>query len=264
LRFGYNQAPDLAYWWLDGYLDLEESQSPRVRDAIREWFRWHRATQLADYAALLARVQGELPGPLTPAQVCRWNEEIETRLDVAFQRAVPAIVDLARTLTPTQLAHLQRRYAKNNAQYRSEYLQTSTEERMRASARRVVERAETFYGRLDDVQRERIAQWMGDSPFDPQGWLVERQRRQQDIEQVLRRLFTEPLPADEAQAAVRRVYDQAWHSPRDAYRAYQERLAAYNCGFVAQVHNLMTPEQKRRAIAKLKGWEDDLRALAGS
>ena len=27
LRFGYNQAPELAFWWLDGYADFDEVQS---------------------------------------------------------------------------------------------------------------------------------------------------------------------------------------------------------------------------------------------
>jgi len=30
------------------------------------------------------------------------------------------------------------------------------------------------------------------------------------------------------------------------------------------MHNLMTPAQRRNARDKLKGWEDDLRALAGA
>ena len=264
LRLGYNQAPGLVGWWIDSYVDLDESQTPRLRDALRAWFRWHRGTQLADYAALLARLQGELAGPLTAAQVCRWNQDIEARLDTGFAQAVPSIADIARTLSPAQLAHLQRRFAKNNAEYRSEFLQPSLEERMRASFKRIVERTEVVYGRLDDVQRERIAQWTADSPFDAQAWYVERQRRQQEIAETLQRIGNEPLSADEAQRALRLLYEHMWRSPREGYRAYQERLLAYNCDFAAQVHNLMTPEQRRHAIGKLKGWEEDLRALAAS
>ena len=72
----------------------------------------------------------------------------------------------------------------------------------------------------------------------------------------------EALSQEDAQALLRQVYEHVWRSPREPYRAYQQRLGQYNCAFAAQVHNDMTPEQRRRAIAKLKGWEDDLRALA--
>jgi hypothetical protein len=262
LRLGYNQAPDLAYWWLDGYLDFEDTQAPAVRDAIRGWFRWHRSTQLADYAALLARMQAQLAEPITPEQVCRLTDDVTDRLDIAFDHATPVIVEFARTLTPEQFAHLQRKYAKNNAGYDDEYLQASTEERLKASVKRVVDRAETLYGRLDDVQRERIAQWVVDSPFDAPGWLAERKLRQQEIVQALHRLTTESLAPEQARAAVRRVYEHTFRSPREPYRRYQERLTQYNCNFAAAVHNQMTPEQRRRSAAKLKAWEDDLRALA--
>ncbi len=51
-------------------------------------------------------------------------------------------------------------------------------------------------------------------------------------------------------------------SPKDDYRAYQQRLIQFNCGFAAEVHNLATPEQRRAAAEQLKDWEDDARALA--
>src|SRR5580765_4822032 len=34
LRIGYGAAPDLVYWWLDGYVDFDDTQTPRVREAI--------------------------------------------------------------------------------------------------------------------------------------------------------------------------------------------------------------------------------------
>ena len=262
LRLGYGQAPELVYWWLDGYVDLDDDQSPRVREAIRQWFRWHRSTQLVDYAGLLARTEGQLADNLTPAQVCRLADEVQARLDTAFEQAAPAVAELARTLTSEQLAHLQRKHAKNNADYRNDYLQDSTEERLRAQLKRVVDRAETLYGRLDDVQREKVAQWVAESPFDAQRWADERELRQVEVRQVLRRIASGALSPPEAQAAVRRVYQHGFRSPREDYRAYQLRLAQYNCAFAAQVHNLTTPEQRQRAVARLKGWEDDLRALA--
>ncbi len=261
LRFGYNQAPELVYWWLDGYVDVDETQSPRVREQIRDWFRWHRQTQLADYAQWLARLQPQMADRLTPAQVCRLQDEVTTRMTAAFDQAVPAMAEFARTLSDEQIGHLQRKHAKTNAEYRSNFLQDDYDERRSASVKRIAERAETLYGPLNEAQRERIGQLLDASPFDPQAWLAERKLRQEDVVQLLRRIRSEGTPA-QAQAAMRRLYAHAFRSPREPYRLYQERLALYNCEFAAEVHNLATPEQRRRAVAKLKSWEDDLRALA--
>ena len=30
LRLGYNTAPELAYWWIDGYADFDDAQAPQV------------------------------------------------------------------------------------------------------------------------------------------------------------------------------------------------------------------------------------------
>jgi hypothetical protein len=262
LRLGYAQGPQLVHWWLDGYVDLDEHQRDDAREKIRDWFAWHRATQLPDYAALLARAQVRLDGPVEPGQVCRLMDEVRERLAAGFDGAVPAAVAFARTLAPQQLAQIERRQEKNNIRYRGEYLQEDLQERHREAVRRIVDRAESLYGRLDAAQREHIGQWVADSPFDPQGWLEERQRRQQALLALLHRLVTEAVPQEEAHAALRQVFADAWRSPREAYRAYQERLAAYNCRFAAQVHNQATPDQRRRALARLQGWEDDLRALS--
>ena len=52
-------------------------------------------------------------------------------------------------------------------------------------------------------------------------------------------------------------------SPHEAYRRYQVRLVEFNCSYAAALHNLTTAEQRQKAAKKLKGYEDELRALAG-
>ena len=70
VRIGYNQAPTLAWWWLDGYLDIDAAEAPRAKDALQQWFAWHRRTQLPDYADWLAATQQQVMQPVTPQQVC--------------------------------------------------------------------------------------------------------------------------------------------------------------------------------------------------
>jgi hypothetical protein len=89
VRTVYNQGQTFAYWWLDGYLDFDTEQGNRAREALSDWFRWHRATQLPDYAAQLARAQQQIQHDITPAEVCRWNDELKRRLEVAYAQGVP-------------------------------------------------------------------------------------------------------------------------------------------------------------------------------
>jgi Family of unknown function (DUF6279) len=261
LRFGYNQADELAYWWLDGYFDFNETQSPRVRDALAEWHAWHRRTQLPDYAALLARARTEAPAPTTPERVCQWWETMRARIDSAFERAIPASADLMLTLTPEQVRHIERRYAKSNGEVRADFLQSDLAERRKESIRRATERVESFYGKLDDAQRARIAKSVSESPFDPEMWFAERTRRQQEALHMLRQLKPENARPDQAQAALRVYYEHTLRSPRPEYVRYVQALTEYNCGLAASVHNAATPAQRAVLVGKLKDWEADIRSL---
>jgi hypothetical protein len=66
----------------------------------------------------------------------------------------------------------------------------------------------------------------------------------------------------QAEAALKLLAQRARHSPDEDYRAYQQRLIRFNCGFVAQVHNLTTPKQRAAAAKRFSGWEEDVRVLA--
>ena len=262
LRLGYGQAPDLAYWWLDGYVDFDDVQTPRVRAALADWLAWNRKTQLADYVALLARSEVEVLANTTPERVCEVAAEGRRYIDLAVDRLVPAAAALAPSLSAAQMQHLERRYAKSNEEFRADYLQNDPADRARASIKRTVERVEMLYGPVDEVQLAGIAKSVAQSPFDPALWMAERLRRQQDALQTLRRLRSERGGTELAQAALRahvRLYER---SPREAYRAYAIRLTDYNCAFAASLHNSMSAAQRQVAVQRLKGWETDLRLLA--
>ena len=261
LRVAYNTGPQLAWWWLDGYMDFSREQAPQVKAAIERWFEWHRQTQLPAYAALLASAQSQVAEPLTPAAACQWNARLAEALAPATARGLEQAADLVPGLAEAQLRHLEQRYAKAIDEMREEYLQADAAERQAASVKRAVSRAEQIYGRLDEPQRKVIAEGVAASPFDAQGWMQERQRRQRDTLATLRRLLAERADRDQRLAALRALTDRSQRSPDPAYRAYQQRLTDYNCAFVSRIHNATTPAQRQRARANLKGWEDDLRAV---
>jgi hypothetical protein len=269
LKITYNQGPTLLYWWMDGYVDFNDEQSPRVRQLIDQWFRWNRQEQLPDYAQLLQRAQTQVQDPvLTPQAMCGMAQEVKRRMLLAFDHAVPSLAEVALTLTPEQLKHLEKKFEKNNAKYRDEFMSPRRDDRIKANVKKAVERYELVYGSVDDAQQQRIVQAVSASPYDAELWLAERRLVQQEIVQALRQLqAAKATQADtaalmaQAQAALRQVAQHVAQSPREAYRPQQQRVWDYNCGFAAQMHNTMSPAQRQFAQRKLKRWEDDIRAL---
>jgi Family of unknown function (DUF6279) len=262
LRVGYNQADWLAYRWLDNYADFDDAQALRVRDAIVVWFAWHRKTQLIDYADLLLRIDADVLADTSPERVCRWWGEIRTRLDGSVTQAVPAIADLAATLTPAQLESIERRYGKSNAAFRNEFMQPDRAKRSSEAVKRVLGRSESLYDGLDPFQRERLEQWVADSPYDPTLAFEERRRRQQDALQMLRLLTGEPVDSATAQGLIRGWLQRIDRSPREVLRLHAERTVQHNCRIAANVHNSTSPAQRRTASKKLRAWAADLRILA--
>jgi hypothetical protein len=269
LKITYNQGPTLLYWWLDGYVDFNDDQTPRVRQLIEQWFAWNRRERLPEYARLLARFDTEVQQPvLAPQAMCSAATDVKREVQLAYEHAVPSFAEVALSITPEQVRNIEKRFAKNNAKFRDEYLSGDVEDRLKAQAKKAMERFEMVYGSLDNAQRERIRQALAASPYDPEAWLAERKLLQQEIVQGLRQLqAARAASADpqqlmaQAQAALRAVGQHANESPRPAYRVQQQKVWDYNCGFVAQIHNTMSPAQRQHAVRKFRRWEEDVRAL---
>jgi hypothetical protein len=261
LRLGYGNAAQLSWWWIDGYFDFSREQAPQVKQTLDKWFEWHRGAQLAPYATLLAAAAQQVQEPLTPALACQWQDRIRSQLDPAIARAVLDFADLVPGLGEAQFKHMEQRYLKSNDDLRGDFLQPDAAERQRESIKRTVERAERIYGSLGDAQLKVIAAGITASPFNPELWQAERERRQRDTLQTLRKLVAERADRDQRVAALRALVSRSERSPNPDYRAYQLRLTDYNCALVAQMHNATTPAQRQKARANFLGWEADLRSL---
>lgn len=260
-RMSYDHGPQLAWWWLDGYVDFSREQKPYAKQAIHQWFEWHRSTQLQEYADWLSAVRSRINGPLTPGRVCGWSESLQYIIAPAFDHAVQLGTPVALHLGETQWRHLEQRYAKSNDKLRREYLQPNPKDRLNASVKRTVKRVRNLYGDIDETQRDLIIASIKTSPFNPETWLTERQRRQQITLATLQQLATESIPARKAAAQLRELMEHTYRSDNPGYRAYQIRLTEYTCDFIARMHNSTTPTQRQHAHDKLRSWETDLRAL---
>ncbi len=268
LRVAYSQAPTFTYWWIDGYVDLDDAQSVKLRDAIDRWFEWHRRSELPRYAALLVRAQREVMEPtLSTAQLCAWRDEAQRRLDAALDEATPAFAPLMLTLRPEQMRHMERKMAKDGEELKRDFAQADKVERAKGAFKRALARYENLYGKLDEAQRKKLGELLAASPFDAERWLAERERRNGDLIALLASVSATGRDADaakaqaQAKAAVRVLAERALRSPRPEYRAYQERLTQENCALASAMHNATTPAQRQYARNKLKGWEDDLRLI---
>jgi DNA repair exonuclease SbcCD ATPase subunit len=264
IKLAYNQAPDLSYWWLDGYFDFNEQQTPKVRDELAQLFAWHRTNELPKTADLLAQTAQQLAGEINAQQACKTYADVRGLIDNITKQALPALADIALSITPDQVTHLKRKYAKNTDEFQRDYLQGSAASRESKRYKRAIDRAEMLYGKLEEAQFSAIRQSLAVSSFDATLSLKERQRRQQELTGILTLWTSNKASQMQAQQILRGYFQRAWESPDAAYRSYVQRLTQEACASFASVHASTTPAQRAYAVRVLKGYQTDLRTLASA
>ncbi|OUL99849.1 hypothetical protein A8M77_24250 [Variovorax sp. JS1663] len=264
VKLAYNNLPELSYWWLDGYLDFDGAQTPRVRDELAELLAWHRRNELPKIAGLLREAQALAPGDITPQQACDLADRIRERLlAVAVQAEGPG-AELALSLGPAQLQQLERKYAKNNAEYRKEWLEREPARWQEKRYDRFLERNEDFYGPLDAAQRELLKQQVAQSVFDPKALDRERRARQQEALALLRRFQSRQTPQADARAAIHAYVLRIAEPPPGPWREQQQALQQEGCRNLAALHNGTSPRQREQAVRRLQAYERDLGELAAA
>jgi len=264
IRLAYNNLPTVSYWWLDGYLDFDSEQAPKVRDELAQLLDWHRQNELPRISSLLQEAQALAPGEVTPAQVCTMADRIRERLLAVTDHAETAGAQLALSLTAAQLQQLERKYAKNNATYRKEWLDRTPAQVQEKRYDQFLDRTEDFYGRLSTEQRELLRQQVAQSVFDPKLADAERRQRQQEALALLRGFVADkPTPA-EARAALHAYIQRVAEPPPGRWRDQQQALLEEGCRNTAALHNGTTASQRAQAVRRLQAYQEDLRQLVAA
>ncbi|HSV80336.1 MAG TPA: DUF6279 family lipoprotein [Ramlibacter sp.] len=264
VKLGYGNGVNLAYWWLNGYLDFSDAQGAQARGELERLHAWHRQQELPRVIELLARAEQLAPGAVSPEQACAIVAEGRARLEAVAERADPAVVAIAMTLTPAQLRHLERKQRKNIDKFRRDWIDATPAEQKERRVDFLQERFEMIYGRLEAPQRAVLRRGVEQSIFEPQRMLDDRQRRQQDLLQTLRQVIAPGQPVAEARTLLRGYLDRMQRPPDAAHRTWQNALLQENCRLFAALHESTTPQQREQAVRRLRGYQRDVRELAGS
>ena len=262
VKLAYNQVPHLAYWQLNSYLDLSETQTERVRDELGNLHQWHRDTMLPRHAELLQKVQQQLPSAITPDQACRTYDAVRTQLDKVITQAEPQLAWLAAQLTDAQIRNLQKKQAGSNADWKKKCVDVTPDTLREQRFKQLLSRAETFYGTLDEPQKTALRAYIAQSSFDPQRTYTERLRRQKDLVQVLQKIAHDRANTEQARTLLRGYIARFNTSPDAAYQRYAQTLVQEGCEGFSRVHNAMTAAQRFKAVQSVKGYEQDFLVLA--
>ena len=262
LRLGYSNGESIVYWWLHGYVDLEAGQESKTRAVIGDLFAWHRKTQLPEYAQLLVQVRQLLSREAMPVDVLKVRDELKGRMLAVIDRALPALADLALSLEPRQITHIEQKFASNNENYRKEYLRGDLEDRQSLRYKKVMKQAEYWFGRFSPEQEARIRAASDARPLDNAFWMAERMRRQRELITLLTRIHAQKPGRDATVRMLREYVTTNFEGTgNEANRAFLDASTDGMAQMVALIVNIATPEQKAHAAKRLQEWIADFQVL---
>lgn len=262
VKLAYNQAPQLAYFYLDGYVDFDSAQSLKMKEELHKLHDWHRQTQLPGYADALQQLRQQLASDIQPQAACAVFEDVRARLAAVTARAEPIAAAVVPTLQARQLQQMEKKFSKINVDYRDDFLDGTPQKLRDKRIKDMVRRAETLYGSLEKPQLELIAARVDASGFRPERAYAERLRRQRDALQTLAPLVSGAGTPAQAQVAVNRLVERMLSSPDREYRSYVERFTRENCDTFSALHNSTNTKQRAKAAEVLRDYENHFRMLA--
>jgi len=263
IRFSYNQGDTLLYWWLNSYVDFEGQQADVAKRDINTLFQWHRQTQLHDYAALLGNWQRQLAGNPTQADLVNAYREVRVRGERLAARAVPETTTLALSITPEQIANIERKFNAKNEEYRRKFMSGSTDKRQRARFKKSMEQFELWFGNFSSEQETALRRASDARPLDNNLWLEERIYRQRRILGMLREVQQKKLTREQATARVQAMQKELFTRMDSPERkAFYDTSIDQTTKYVMTAIRIATPQQKAHAQQRMQGWINDFQALA--
>ena len=263
LRTAYNHGDTLLYWWIDKYVDLNSDQKISVKEDIRDLFRWHRKTQLLDYVQVLKNGQRQLAGNPTAADLAADYEDIKKRTQVLLTKALPELADLARSIRPEQIVQMEKKFAKNNDDFRRKFMRGDLEDRQKARFKKAMEQFDLWFGRFSSEQEAVLRKASDARVLDNDIWMDERIRRQKRIVAVLRKVQQEKLSKDativQLHNLVKELFDR-FEAPER--KAFFDTYTDQTIQMILTAVKIATPAQKAHAQKRMQGWIEDFNVLA--
>ncbi|EGF32761.1 putative lipoprotein [Oxalobacteraceae bacterium IMCC9480] len=266
LRLSYSNGETLSYWWLNTYVGFDQTQRAQVRTQLDNLFSWHRRTQLPDYAQLMGAGQRRLQdtATVTPEIVRSDYDGLKKRVVVMLDQALPALADLALSLSPEQIDRIENKLVDSTERYRNDYLTGDVEDRQQFRYKKVMKQAEYWFGDFSDAQESRIRRLSDARPLDNALVLADRIERRQALIALLKKIRREQAPRVAVVQALkdytRVYYERTGNGVNMAFFAASTDAAI---SLTADVIAMTTPRQKAHAIRQLQDLQELFLDLAG-
>ena len=156
-RLAYKNLDWIAQWYLDGYIELNDSQEAALQVQLDDILKWHREEELEQYRQQLIRLKDEvLDDPLTIKQWADHLSELKNHWTMIRFQASLKLVDLAKDIDSEQVDELFENLKEKNTKDREEYTALTPDERQEKLIENVEDAVLDRIGSLTEEQKEMV------------------------------------------------------------------------------------------------------------
>lgn len=258
VRVAYNNGDVAVRMMADDYLDLRGAQADLFKTRLARFHAWHRNEELPRYAQALESAAARVRAGVTRADVVWAAGIVRARYRALAEQAVDESAPVLATLTPANIAALEKKFAASNREFAEEFIDGDPAAREAARIDRISARFEEWLGSVSPAQRRAIAAYVRTQPPNQALRLADRKARQRELVTL--------LGAERDPAVLRKrlhVFFVDYESQRGAEyarasREWQERVIT----LVTDVLQAASPDQREHAAERLLRYAADFRALA--
>lgn len=258
----YHQAPKYFLWRSNLAFHYNDAQYELAKAHLRQWFEWQRTQQMPQIARFLNRGKAEVLGHISPALACERREETERWARDGIDQAAPRLAQLALSLSPRQISHLEGFFKDKNEDFTDDFLPADPQERQRLAAAFVTKWASIIYGDFSDAQQQQLQADLGRLPFDAATILKQFQRFQVSYVKLVRDAQSQHWSRELMQARIKALLLDGIDPQEPARQAEMQRWIQSGCQLAADFHNRTTPAQRAKAAKQLATWEVDATELS--
>lgn len=252
--FVYNRLDTILPWYLDDYVEFNNSQDRQLDELLPPFLAWHRQQELPRYLVLLEQLDADLDGPVSATEVAAVYMGMEEAWQRLQDKSLDWLLALGATLSDEQVQEFLDYLQERQEEYEAEYLERSDREYREESYESLVDSMQDYLGRLSDTQRARLRSASLDLQRSDAIWLQERAAWLQRLDVLMQR-----QPG--WQERVREAIVLRNETVSAQYIATYEHNLEVIFSAIAEVLDSRSEKQDKRLRSELRELREDLQSL---
>ncbi len=249
-------------WVLEGmvndYVSLSDTQEQDLEKQVALLLKWHRASQLTEYANDLKATKAFVDKGMDDESVEIIITKMLERWESMKVEVAPKMADLLVTLNDEQIEELFSNLEEKNKEIADEYTETSDDEKIVQAGDRLIDKFNEWLGTINDDQKELIKYWS--QSFKPihEDRLLFRKQWQLTLRQVIESDFEDN---DKRNKLVELVMNAADYQS-EGYKLKLDYNRDQFKKLIVAFESVVTPEQKKHLNERLDYFITNFEELA--